>query len=473
MTRSKSSLSAGQFIDAVKSGRLNLEEFYVDLFAELARLNGKYGFMITIAEGKPSRKGGRLAGLPVSVKDCICTKGIQSTAGSRILEGYVPPFDASCVDRIKQAGAEIIGKTAQDEFGFGTFSTNCGFGVPKNPVDPTRSCGGSSGGAAGLVKALDMPHIALAQSTGGSISCPASFCGVVGLTPTYGLVSRYGLIDYAGSLDKIGPLGKSVEDVALMLSVIAGHDDRDQTTIDRKPLDYPGYLSKGGDDLKGVRIGIPREYMEEGVDPKVRQRVMDAIGKMEELGAKSAECSLTNTKYSIPAYYLIATAEASTNLAKFCGMRYGAGEQVEGEFNEYFSRVRSKYFGDEAKRRILLGTFARMAGYRDQYYMKAMRVRTLIIRDFKRAFRRYDVLIAPTMPFIAPRFSDIKRMTPLQNYMADILTVAPNLAGLPMLSVPCGEIKGMPVGMHILGNHLEEGKILRVGNAFENIPNNG
>jgi len=463
MTYSK--LSAVQFIDAVQRGQVNLEEFYIDMFAELARLNEKYNFLITIAEGKPEKGGGKLAGLPVSVKDCICTKGVQSTAGSRILEGYVPPFDATPVSRIKAEGAKIIGKTAQDEFGFGTFSTNCGFGVPKNPIDPARSCGGSSGGAAGLMKALNMPHIALGQSTGGSISCPASFCGVVGLTPTYGSVSRYGLIDYANSLDKIGPIGKCVEDVALMLSVIAGHDHMDQTTINKKPEDYLRYLSK--ESLKGVRIGIPKEYMDEGVDANVRQKVMDAIGKMEELGAKTAECSLPNTKYSIPAYYILATTEASTNLAKFCGMRYGAEGVVEGEFNEYFSKVRSKHFGDEAKRRILLGTFARMAGYRDQFYLKVMMVRTMIINDFKLAFKRFDVLIAPTMPVVAPRFSEIKKMTPVENYMMDILTVAPNLAGIPMLSVPCGEVKGMPVGMHILGNHLEEGKILKVGNAFE------
>ncbi|MBN2330377.1 MAG: Asp-tRNA(Asn)/Glu-tRNA(Gln) amidotransferase subunit GatA [Candidatus Aenigmarchaeota archaeon] len=467
MTRTK--LSAVGFIDAVKRGQVNLDEFYVNLFTELARLNEKHNFMITIAEGKPSSRGGRLAGLPVSVKDCICTKGIQSTAGSRILEGYVPPFDATCVERVKQAGAEVVGKTAQDEFGFGTFSTNCAFGVPTNPIDPSRSCGGSSGGAAGLVRAMDMPHVAIGQSTGGSISCPAAFCGVVGLTPTYGLVSRYGLIDYANSLDKIGPIAKTVEDVALMLSVIAGRDARDQTTIDKKPQDYLGALGKGKDDLKGMRIGIPKEYMGGGVDDGVRRKVLDAVGKMEELGARSAECTLLNTRYSIPAYYIIATAEASTNLAKFCGMRYGAEGKVEGEFNEYFSKVRSKHFGDEAKRRILLGTFARMAGYRDQYYLKAMKVRTLIINDFKRAFRRFDVLAAPTMPFIAPKFSEISKMSPIQNYMSDILTVAPNMAGIPMLSVPCGEIRGMPVGMHILGNHLEEGKILRVGKAFESL----
>ena len=468
---SYSRMSAIQFIDAVRRGQVKLEEFYIDLFSELARLNGKLNLLITIAEDKPAKRKGRLSGLPVSAKDCICTKGIQSTAGSRILEGYVPPFDATTISSVMAEGAEIIGKTAQDEFGFGTFSTNCGFGVPKNPIDPARSCGGSSGGAAGLVKALDMPHIALGQSTGGSISCPASFCGVVGMTPTYGLVSRYGLIDYANSLDKIGPIGKTVPDVALMLSVIAGHDHCDQTTVSKKPEDYLRYLK--ADSLKGVKVGVPKEYFAEGVDEGVKKKVMDAIGKMEELGAKTTECSLPNTKYSIPAYYIIATAEASTNLAKFCGMRYGAEGKVEGEFNEYFSKIRSRYFGDEAKRRILLGTFARMAGYRDQYYMKAMRVRTRIIEDFKKAFRRFDVLITPTMPVIAPKFSEIKRMTPLENYMLDILTVAPNLAGIPTLSVPCGKLNGMPVGLHIMGDHLQEGKVLQVGNAFESLSRNG
>jgi len=463
MTCSK--ISATQFTDSVKKGQINLEEFYIKLFSELTKLNQRYNFLITISESKPKKTGGMLSGLPVSVKDNICTKGIQSTAGSRILEGYIPPFDATCIDRIRRDGGEIVGKTAQDEFGFGTFSTNCGFAVPKNPIDPARSCGGSSGGAAGLVKALDMPHVAIAESTGGSISCPASFCGVTGLTPTYGLVSRYGLIDYANSLDKIGPIGKTVEDVALMLSVIAGHDRMDSTSISKKPENYLSYLKNA--DLKGIRIGIPKEYFGEGVDERISRKVMDSAERMQELGATCSGCSLPATKYSIPAYYIIATAEASTNLAKFCGMRYGRDEKIEGEFNEYFSKVRSMYFGEEAKRRILLGTFARMAGYRDQYYLKAMKVRTLIINDFKAAFKKFDVLVAPTMPITAPKFSDIKKMSPIENYMMDVLTVAPNLAGIPMLSVPCGDVNGMPVGMHIMGDHLQEGKILAVGNAFE------
>jgi len=456
-----------EFVGAVKKKKVDIDEFYTELFSELARLNKKYNFLITIAEKKPGKVAGSLSGLPVSAKDCICTKGVQSTAGSRILEGYVPPFDATCVSRVKGQGAEIVGKTSQDEFGFGTFSTNCGFAVPKNPIDPTRTCGGSSGGAAGLVRALDMPHIALAESTGGSISCPASFCGVVGLTPTYGLVSRYGLIDYANSLDKIGPIGRSVEDAALMLSAIAGYDKLDSTSINRKPENYLDCIKSSS--LRGVRIGLPREYFGEGVDKNVNRAVMDAVEKMKELGAKTEKCSLPNTKYSIPAYYIIATAEASTNLAKYCGMRYGREEAIEGEFNEYFSRVRSRYFGTEAKRRILLGTYARMAGYRDQYYLKAMKVRRLIINDFRKAFKRFDVLIAPTMPVVAPRFSEIAKLTPVENYMMDILTVAPNLAGIPMMSVPCGSVGGMPVGMHILGDHLQEATVLRTGKAFENV----
>ncbi len=439
---------------------------YKRLGKELEALNKKYGFLNTIVKPRPSSNKGRLSGIAVSVKDCICVKGVESAAGSRILEGYRPPFDAAVVSKIKGAGGVIIGKTNQDEFGFGTFSVNSGFRIPRNPHDPSRSCGGSSGGAAGLTAALpdNIHHIALGQSTGGSISCPASFCGVVGLTPTYGLVSRYGLIDYANSMDKIGPIAKTVEDAAFMLSVIAGHDERDPTTIQSKNQDYTKYLKSG---IKGMNIGVPKEYFREGVDDAVKDKVWEGIKKLEGLGARYQEISLPLTKYALSAYYIIASAEASTNLAKFCGMRYGASENIEGSFNEYFSKVRSKYFGEEAKRRVLLGTYARMAGYRDQYYLKAMKVRTLIIQEFKKAFQKYDVLIAPTMPIIAPKFSEIEKMTPAQQYMMDILTVGPNLAGIPHLSVPCGTVRGMPVGLHVLGNHLQEGKILRVGKVLK------
>lgn len=436
--------------------------------ARLRALDRKYNFFVTIAKPQRSGSKGKLSRFLVSVKDCICVEGLQSAAGSRILEGYLPTFQSTVVARVMGEGATVIGKTNQDEFGFGTFSVNSGYGIPKNPHDPSRSCGGSSGGAAGLTAALsdNIPHIALGESTGGSISCPASFCGVVGLTPTYGLVSRYGLIDYANSLDKIGPIAKSVKDCALMISVIAGFDPRDSTSVDQKPGNYAKGLDRG---VKDLRIGIPKEYFGRGVDPGVAKSVWSGIKKLESLGAVYQEISLPSTKYALSAYYIIACAEASTNLARFCGMRYGASLPISGDgnFNEYFSRVRTKYFGQEAKRRILLGTYARMAGYRDRYYLKAMKVRTLVIQDFKKAFKRFDALAAPTMPVIAPKFSEIEKMSPVQQYMMDVLTVAPNLAGIPHMSVPCGFVKGMPVGLHLMADHLQEGKVLRIGKSLE------
>jgi aspartyl-tRNA(Asn)/glutamyl-tRNA(Gln) amidotransferase subunit A len=443
-----------------------------EILEKCKELQKKYSPFITIADKVEAKGKGRLAGIAVSVKDNICTKGMQSTAGSKILQGYIPPFDAAAVERVKAAGGAIIGKTAQDEFGFGTFSVNCAYGAPKNPIDPARSCGGSSGGAACLTALADFPHIAIAESTGGSISCPAAFCGVAGLTPTYGLVSRWGLIDYANSLDKIGPIGKTVKDVALMLSVIAGYDPRDSTSLDVKPQDYTKYLGKP---IKGIKIGVPAEYFGEGVDEKVAKAVWDAIKKLEGLGASYEKVSLPHTRYALPAYYIIAMAESSTNLAKFCGMRYGLHAELKGNYDEYFSAVRSAGFGEEAKRRIILGTYARMAGYRDAYYLKALKVRTKIIQDFKAAFKKFDVLVAPTMPVVAPRFDEIAKLTPIEQYMMDILTVAPNLAGIPMISVPCGSVnvdgsKGgsrMPVGLHIMADHLQEGKIIQVADAFE------
>ncbi|HDH41173.1 MAG TPA: Asp-tRNA(Asn)/Glu-tRNA(Gln) amidotransferase subunit GatA [Candidatus Altiarchaeales archaeon] len=462
-------MSVKRFVQEVCAGNVNLDEFYARLFDEVRELNRRFGFFITISETEArkdiqKKPKGILAGLPVSVKDNICTKHIQTTAGSRILKGYIPVFDSTVVSRVRSQGGIIIGKTTMDEFGFGTFSTNSGYSIPRNPHDVSRSCGGSSGGAAGLVSALDYPHIALGQSTGGSISCPASFCGVVGLTPTYGRVSRYGLIDYGNSLDKIGPIGKTVEDVALMLSVISGYDQKDPTTIEKDTENYLKYIR---DDIKGLRIAVPREYFGEGVDEGVKNMVWDAIKLLEENGATYKEVSLPSTELGIATYYIIATSEASTNLAKFCGMRYGAEEEISGDFNEYFSRIRTEYFGEEAKRRILIGTYARMAGYRDHYYLKAMKIRTLIIEEFKSIFRENDVIIAPTMPCIAPKFSEIERMQPLEIYMMDVLTVNPNLAGLPCISVPCGNLKGMPVGMHIIADHLREGKIIRTAYFYE------
>lgn len=406
-----------------------------------------------------------MAGIAISVKDNICTKGIRTTAGSKILNGYVPPFDATVVEKCKKEGAFIIGKTAQDEFGFGTFSTNCVYVIPKNPYDLERSCGGSSGGAGCLAAVADFPHIAIAESTGGSISCPAAFTGTVGLTPTYGRVSRWGLIDYANSLDKIGCIGKTVKDVALLLSVISGYDPLDSTSLQLPEEDFTKYLIK---DIKGMKIGIPKEYFE-NIDEKIRKVVWDGIKIMEDLGASYQEISLPHTRYALPSYYIIAMAEASTNLAKFCGMRYGLHEELKWNFEQYFSKVREGGFGEEAKRRIIIGTYARMAGFRGAYYLKALKVRTKVIEDFKIAFKKFDVLIAPTMPIVAPRFDEIEKMEPIEIYMMDILTVAPNLAGIPMISVPAGLVNGLPVGLHIMADHLQEKKILQLAHVFEQV----
>ncbi len=459
----KYSISVREFVERAKGASIDRTGFVEELEKELRALNKKFSFLREIDIQRTPGLEGPLFGLPVSAKDNIIVKGYSATAGSRVLEGYIPPFDSTVAARAKESGAMFVGKTNQDEFGFGTFGTNSAYQVPKNPLDPERVCGGSSSGAAGLTQALDIPSVALGQSTGGSISCPAAWCSVVGLTPTYGLVSRFGLIDYANSLDKIGPIGKSVFDVALMLSVIAGHDPRDSTSLSQPRRDYTKFADRK--ELHGMKIGIPKEYFQ-GLDAKVEKETEKAIGVLEDLGAKTVKVSLPNTKYAISAYYLIATAEASTNLAKYCGMRYGLHSDLTGTFNEYFSKVRSKGFGQEAKRRVMLGTFARMSGYRDAYYLKAMKVRTLIINDFKKAFGKADALVSPTMPIMPPKFTETKSLTPLQEYSMDVLTVPPNLAGIPHISVP---VKAKtPIGLHILGDHLQEARIIETAAAFEN-----
>jgi aspartyl-tRNA(Asn)/glutamyl-tRNA(Gln) amidotransferase subunit A len=459
----KFNLTIREFLARSATGSFDYMSFADALMSELQKINKKYNCLREIVDIRARLSiEPELYGLPMSVKDSICTRGISSYAGSRILEGYVPPFDATTVARAKDKGALVIGKTNQDEFGFGTFSTNSAFEIPKNPLDPQRVCGGSSGGAAALTAALDMPHIALAQSTGGSISCPAAWCGVVGLTPTYGLVSRWGLIDYANSLDKIGPIGRSVYDVALLLSAICGKDLKDSTSLNHPVHDYTQFADRK--ELHGIKIGIPKEYFA-GADKDVEKSVWQAIKKLESLGATCKELSLPMTKYALPAYYIIATAEASTNLAKFCGLRYGAHAELKGSAAEYFSRVRAQGFGAEAKRRIMLGTFARMAGYKDAYYTKAMQIRTLIIKEFKQAFKRFDLLAAPTMPILPPKFSDVKKLTPIQVYQMDVLTVPANLAGLPMISLPA--VAGKPIGLHLIGDHLQEPRLIEVAAALE------
>ena len=425
---------------------------------EAKRINAKYNLFVTINENAPE-------GFPVAIKDCICTKGLRSSAGSKILHNYVPVFDATVTKRIKEEGGSIIAKTSMDEFGFGGFSVNVGvdFKIPKNPWDPKRCTGGSSGGSGAYPAISEYPKFTIGESTGGSISSPANFCGVVGITPTYGLVSRYGLIDYANSLDKIGVMARTVENMAYGLSIIAGHDSKDSTSLNQKPQAYTRFCREGK-----LRIGVPKEYFGDAVDEKIKKCVWDAIKKLESLGYEYSECNLPHTKWAVPAYYTVAMSETSTNLAKFCGLRYGLSSDPEDKgFNEYFSKIRAKGFGAEAKRRVILGTYARMAGYRDAFYLKALKVRTLIIEDYKKALKKFDVLASPVMPTIAPTFEELDKMTPIQHFMADVLTNPPNLAGIPHISVPCGFVDKMPVGMHLLGDHLQEGKIIQAAFNYE------
>ena len=430
------------------------------VISELKKINHTYKFFNEIVDKPQSGK------FFVSVKDSICTKGIHTTAGSKILNSYIPRFDATCVQRLKNAGGIIVGKTAMDAFGFGSFCINVGLDkdIPLNPNDKTRVCGGSSGGAAGLSKFWSDNHVALGESTGGSIACPAAFCGVVGLTPTYGRVSRYGQIDYASSMDKIGPIAKSVRKCAEVLEIIAGPDGKDATCVN-KPKGFEKVIGKKP---KGMKIGLIKESLGKGVDPEIKKVIRKSV---EKLNLKVEEVSLPlTTKYGLAVYYLLAMTEASTNLAKLAGLRYGQENDVENiGYNEYFAKVRSSNFNTEAKRRIIIGTFARMAGFRDAYYIKAAKVRSLIIDEYKNLFKKYDVLISPTMPIIAPTFKEIEKLTPLEVYMMDILTVGPNLAGLPHLTVPCGEKDKMPIGMLMISEHFNEKAIIQLGDYFERL----
>jgi len=442
-----------KYIEEIKSGKISIVKTVEKILNEAKNSPNHFTvitkqYALERAEKIEKKPEGRLAGVPISVKDCICVKNVESAAGSEILKNYKPPFNATVIEKLEAEGAIIIGKTTQDEFGFGSFSVNTKK-IPKNPLDNSRTCGGSSGGAAGFTAFTTQPHLAIAESTGGSIANPASFCGVAGLTPTYGLVSRYGLIDYANSLDKIGTITKSVKDAFLGLHVIAGYDKKDSTSLNQN-------IDK---EKKVKKIAIIKESLD--VDKEIKDLILSKVKDYDLISLTSIK------KYSLQAYYLIALAESSTNLAKYCGLRYGASEALKGNFDEYFTEVRSKFFSREAKRRIILGTFARMSGFRDAYYLKAMKVRTLIINEYQKAFKKYDILVSPTMPIIAPKFSEIEKLTPLENYMMDILTVGPNLAGLPHLSLNAGFKNKMPVGIMLTANYLQENKLQFLGEKIE------
>ncbi len=453
-------ISVREYLEKMKNREIDYEEFIAYVNKESKRIQEKYNCFRVLLELKPVEAREQLFGLPVTFKDCICTKGIVSSAGSRILENYKPIFDATVVVKMKEAGAQLLGKTNQDAFGFGTFSINCDFGVPKNPIDEKRTCGGSSGGAACITKAATFPHIAVAESTGGSISCPAAFCSVVGVTPTYGLVSRYGLIDYANSLDKIGVMAKSVEEAMLGLQIIAGYDEKDSTSLKIE-------INFEVEDARNYKIALPKEYFDAS-DEEVQNAVWNVVKKLESEGVKYEEVNLRLTKYALATYYIIACSEASTNLAKYCGLRYGLEREIRANesFNDYYAEIRAKGFNQEAKRRVILGTFARMSGYRDAYYLRAMKIRTLIINEFKQVFKRFDAIVAPTMPIKAPTFEEIEQLKPIDHYNMDILTVPPNLAGLPMISVPTE--KEM-IGVHIIADHLNENKMFSLAKLVEGV----
>lgn len=405
-----------------------------------------------------------LLGIPVAIKDVICTAGIPTTAGSRILENFIPPYDATAVAHLKAAGAIILGKTNTDEFAMGSSTENSAFFVTSNPWDLERVPGGSSGGSAAAV-AADECLGALGSDTGGSVRQPASFCGVVGLKPTYGRVSRYGLIAFASSLDQIGVLAKDVTDAAIMLQVIAGHDPRDSTSVN---LPVPDYTAALVGDLHGLRVGVPKEYFAapEVMQPEVTAAVRAAVEVLAGLGAEVREISLPHTEYALPVYYLIAPAEASANLARYDGVRYGL--RIEGGgLIETYNATRGQGFGPEVKRRIMLGTYALSAGYYDAYYLKAQKVRTLIKADFDAAFGQVDAIVAPTSPTTAFRIGE-KVSDPLQMYLSDIFTLSMNLAGICGVSVPCGfDNEGLPIGMQVIGPAFGEEQVLRVAYAYE------
>lgn len=406
-----------------------------------------------------------LAGIPIGIKDNICTKGIKTTCSSKMLENFVSPYDATVMEKVNEAGLINLGKLNMDEFAMGGSTENSAFKKTKNPHNLNRVPGGSSGGSAAAV-ASNMVPWALGSDTGGSIRQPASFCGVVGLKPTYGLVSRYGLVAFASSLDQIGPITKDVEDAAILLNVIAGHDEKDSTSANIEKQDYTKNLKN---DIKGIKIGVPKEFFAEGVNEEVRNTIYKAIEKYKELGAEVEEFSFDIEKQALAAYYIIACAEASSNLGRFDGIRYGYRTKNYNNLKELYVNSRSEGFGEEVKRRIILGTYVLSSGYYDAYYKKAQQVRTIIINKFNEIFNKYDVILTPTAPTVAFEFGE-KSSNPLEMYMADVCTVPINIAGLPAISIPCGKDKAnMPIGMQLIANKFEESKLLNVAYAYEQI----
>ena len=406
---------------------------------------------------------GPLAGVPVAIKDNMCTKDLLTTCSSKILYNFVPTFSAEAVINLEKAGAVILGKTNMDEFAMGSTTETSAYGVTRNPWDPEHVPGGSSGGSCAAVAAEEC-FFALGSDTGGSIRQPSSFCGVTGIKPTYGTVSRYGLIAYGSSLDQIGPIARDVTDCATILEAISSYDKKDSTSIPREDMDFTSALV---DDVKGMRIGIPRDYLGEGLDEEVKEAILKAAKVLEDKGAIVEEFDLGLVKYAIPAYYVIASAEASSNLSRFDGVKYGLRAKEYEGLHEMYKKSRSEGFGEEVKRRIMLGSFVLSSGYYDAYYLKALRTKALIKKEFDKAFEKYDVILGPTAPSTAPKLGE-SLSDPLKMYLGDIYTISVNLAGLPGMTVPCGkDSAGLPIGLQLIGDCFQEKKIIRAGYAFE------
>ena len=406
---------------------------------------------------------GDYAGIPIGIKDNICVKGTKTTCSSKILENFIAPYSATVAEKLQKENIITLGKMNMDEFAMGSSTENSGIKITKNPWDLERVPGGSSGGSAAAVAANLVPW-ALGSDTGGSIRQPASLCGIVGLKPTYGLVSRYGLVAYASSLDQIGPLTEDVRDAAKLLTIIAGKDEKDSTSEDNGSINYENCLKN---DVKGLKIGVPREFFGEGIDEEVKSKLYEAIEIYKELGAEVEEFSLDIAKYALATYYIIADAEASSNLGRFDGIRYGHRTEEYSNIDEIFKKSRSEGFGDEVKRRIIFGTYVLSSGYYDAYYKKAQQVRTLVSNEFNKAFEKYDVILTPTSPTTAFKIGE-KSGDPMQLYLADIDTVSVNVAGLPGISIPCGvDSKGLPIGMQLIGNKFQEETILNAAYTFE------
>lgn len=473
---------AGLTIDAIRTAiaerKTTAAALATEFYARIKREDPSIGSFLTLSEKRAQAQAERidklaadgkplppLAGVPVAIKDVMVTRDVRTTAGSKILDNFVPPYDCTAVARLEAAGAVVLGKLNCDEFAMGSSNENSAYRPVHNPRDKSRVPGGSSGGSAAAV-AADMAIATLGSDTGGSIRQPASFCGVVGLKPTYGRVSRYGLIAFASSLDHIGPFAKTVKDVALVLRTIAGRDPMDSTSAD---VPVPDYLAELEKPVKGLKVGVAKEYFGEGLDPEVRAAVEAAIQKLAGLGCEIVPVSLPHTEYAIPTYYIVATAEASSNLARYDGVRYGFRARGARTLSDMYRLSRDGGFGMEVKRRIMLGTYALSAGYYDAYYLKAQKVRTLLTRDFDEAFKKVDVIAAPTCPTPAFKLGE-KVDDPLAMYLADIYTVTANLAGIPGISVPCGENRErLPIGLQLFGRHFDEATLLRAASAYENV----